>query len=428
MLTTERQFGFTTRQLHTGYDPEATTGSRAVPIYQTSAYDLQSTERAARLFALQEAGNIYTRIGNPTSNVLERRMADLEGGIAALEVSSGHAAQATAIFTICEAGDHIVSASTLYGGTVSQFKYTLPRLGISVTLVDPSDPENFRRAIQPNTKILYGETISNPLVNIFPLEEVAKIAQEYGIPLMIDNTFATPYLCRPFEWGADIVTHSTTKFIGGHGTSIGGVIVDSGKFNWAKSGRFRNFTEPDPSYHNVVYAEDFGPLAFISKARAGILRDIGACQSPFNSWLFIQGIETLSLRMERHVKNTQAVAEFLDDHPQVRWVTYAGLEHHPDFGRAKRYLPKGPGAVLGFGVKGGREAGAKFIDSLNLFSHVANLGDARSLAIHPASTTHSQLSEEEQKAAGVSPDFIRLSIGLEDIEDILWDLDQALNL
>ena len=427
MSTADRQFGFTTRQLHVGYTPEETTGSRAVPLYQTAAYNLQSTERAARLFALQEAGNIYTRISNPTSNVLEKRIADLEGGVGALETSSGHAAQATAILTICEAGDHIVSAATLYGGTVSQFKYTFPRLGISVTLVDPSDPENFRRAIQPNTKIIYGETISNPLVNIFPLEEVAKIAQEFHIPVMIDNTFATPYLCRPFEWGADIITHSTTKFIGGHGTSIGGVNVDGGKFNWAKGDRFKNFTEPDPSYHNVIYAEDFGPLAFISKARSGILRDIGTCQSPFNSWLFIQGLETLSLRMERHVKNAQAVAEFLEDHPNVSWVTYSGLPGHRDHERAKRYLPKGPGAVLGFGVKGGREEGARFIDHLKLISHVANLGDAKSLAIHPASTTHSQLTPEEQTGAGVSPDFIRLSIGLEDIEDILWDLDQALS-
>lgn len=427
MLTTERQFGFTTRQLHAGYEPETTTGSRAVPIYQTSAYDLQSTDRAARLFALQENGHIYSRISNPTSNVFENRMTALEGGVGALETSSGQAAQMTAIFTICEAGDHIVSASTLFGGTISQFKYTFPRLGINVTLVDPSDPENFRRAIRPNTKLLYGEIISNPRVSIFPLEEVATIAQESGIPLLIDNTFATPYLCRPFEWGAHIVTHSTTKFIGGHGTSMGGVIVDSGKFNWGKSERHKNFNTPDPSYHNVVYSEDFGPQAFISKARAGIQRDLGSCQSPFNSWLFIQGLETLSLRMERHVKNAQAVAEFLEDHPKVGWVTYPGLESHPDHERAKRYLPKGPSAVLGFGAKGGREAGAKFIDSLKLFSHVANLGDAKSLAIHPASTTHSQLTDEEQKAAGVSPDFIRLSIGLEDIEDILWDLDQALN-
>src|SRR5215211_5300155 len=427
MLTTERKFGFSTRQLHAGYDPEPTTGSRAVPIYQTTAYDLQSTERAARLFALQEAGNIYTRIGNPTSNVVERRIADLEGGVGAVETSSGHAAQTTAIFAICEAGDHIVSSSTLYGGTVSQFKYTFPRLGITVTLVDPSDPENFRRAIQPTTKLLFGETISNPLANIFPLEEVAKIAEEFRIPLMIDNTTATPYLFRPFEWGAHIITHSTSKYIGGHGTSLGGVVVDSGKFPWGKSERHKNFNTPDPSYHDVVYAEDFGSLAFISKARAGILRDLGPCQSPFNSWLFIQGLETLSLRMERHVKNAQAVAEFLEDHPKVSWVIYAGLESHPDYERAKRYLPKGPGAVLGFGAQGGREEGARFIDNLKLISHVANLGDAKSLAIHPASTTHSQLTPEEQRAAGVSPDFIRLSIGLEDIEDILWDLDQALS-
>ena len=426
-MTTPHKFGFTTRQLHEGYTADPATGSQAVPIYQTSAYDLQSTERAARLFALQEAGNIYTRISNPTTNVFEKRMASLEGGVGALEVGSGHAAQATAILTICNAGDHIVSTSTLYGGTVTQFKYTFPRLGINVTFVDPTDPENFRRAIQPNTKIIYGETISNPLGNIFPFDEVSKIAQEFGIPLMIDNTFATPYLCRPFEYGADIVTHSTTKFIGGHGTTIGGVIVDKGKFNWSKSGRFNNFTEPDPAYHHVIYAEDFGPLAFISKARAGILRDFGMCQQPIASWQFLQGVGTLSLRMERHVENAQRVAAFLENHPKVKWVSYAGLASHPDHERGKKYLSKGTGAVLGFGVKGGREAGAKFIDNLQIFSHVANLGDTKSLAIHPASTTHSQLSDEEQTAAGVSPDFIRLSIGLEDIEDILWDLDQALN-
>jgi len=425
-MPTPRKFGFNTRQLHEGYTPDPVTSSRAVPIYQTTAYDLQSTDRAARLFALQESGNIYTRISNPTSNVFEKRVASLEGGIGALEVGSGHAAQATAILTICEAGDHIVSTSTLYGGTVTQFKYTFPKLGITVTLVDPSDPENFRRAIQPNTKIIYGETISNPLGNIFPFDEVSKIAQEHGIPLMIDNTFATPYLCRPFEWGADIVTHSTTKFIGGHGTTLGGVIVDSGKFDWRKSGRFKNFIEPDPAYHHVVYADDFGPQAFISKARAGILRDLGTTQQPIASWFLIQGLETLSLRMERHVQNAKRAAEFLENHPNVKWVSYAGLPSHPDHERAKKYLPKGTGAVLGFGVKGGREAGAKFIDNLQLFSHVANIGDTRSLAIHPASTTHSQLSDEEQTAAGVSPDFIRLSIGLEDIEDILWDLNQAL--
>ncbi|HEX6036097.1 MAG TPA: O-acetylhomoserine aminocarboxypropyltransferase/cysteine synthase family protein [Anaerolineales bacterium] len=425
-MNTIRKFGFTTRQIHDGYIPDPVTGSRAVPIYQTAAYDLQSTERASRLFALQETGNIYTRISNPTTNVLERRMASLEDGVGALEVSSGHAAQVTAILTICEAGDHIVSTASLYGGTVSQFRYALPRLGIHVTLVDQTNPENFRRAIQPNTKIIYGETISNPRANVFPFEEVAAIAQEYGIPLMIDNTFATPYLCRPFEWGADIVTHSTTKFIGGHGTTIGGVIVDKGKFNWHKSGRFKNFTEPDPAYHNVVYADDFGPLAFISKARASIMRDFGTCQQPIASWQFLQGLETLSLRMDRHVQNAQCVAEFLERHPNVSWVTYPGLPSHPDHEKAQKYLPRGAGAVLGFGVKGGRSAGARFIDNLQLFSHVANLGDVKSLAIHPASTTHSQLSDDEQIAAGVSPDFIRLSVGLEDIEDILWDLDEAL--
>jgi len=426
-MNNTRKFGFRTRQLHAGYTPDPTTGSRAVPIYQTAAYNLQSTERAARLYALQETGHIYTRISNPTTSVFENRMASLEGGIGALETSSGHAAQVTAILTICEAGDHIVAPATLYGGTITQFKYSFPKLGVNVTLVDPNDPENFRRAIQPNTKIIYGETISNPLVNVFPFEEVSAIAQEHGIPLMIDNTFATPYLCRPFEWGADIVTHSTTKFIGGHGTSIGGVVVDGGKFNWSKSGKFKNFTEPDPSYHNVIYAEDFGPAAFISKARAGILRDFGTCQQPIASWLFIQGLETLSLRMDCHTQNAQQAAEFLESHPKVKWVTYSGLPNHPDHEKAKKYLPKGSGAMLGFGVQGGKEAGARFIDHLQLFSHVANLGDVKSLAIHPASTTHSQLTEEEQLAAGVSPDFIRLSIGTEDIEDILWDLDQALN-
>jgi O-acetylhomoserine (thiol)-lyase len=426
-MDTNHKFGFTTRQIHDGYTPDPLTGSCAVPIYQTAAYDLKSTERATRLFAMQETGNIYTRISNPTTNIFENRMASLEGGVGALEVSSGHAAQATAILTICEAGDHIVSTSSLYGGTVSQFTYTFPRIGINVTFVDQSDPENFRRAIQPNTKIIYGETISNPRANIFPLEEVSQIAQEYGIPLMIDNTFATPYLCRPFEWGADIVTHSTTKFIGGHGTTIGGVIVDRGKFNWSKSGRFKNFTEPDPANHNIVFAEDFGPLAFISKARAGILRDFGACQQPIASWQFLQGLETLSLRMDAQTKNTQSVAEYLENHQKVSWVCYPGLPSHSDYEKAKKYLPRGAGAVLGFGVKGGKEAGARFIDNLQLFSHVANLGDVKSLAIHPASTTHSQLSDEEQIASGVSPDFIRLSVGLEDIEDILWDLDQALN-
>ncbi|MFN2232854.1 MAG: O-acetylhomoserine aminocarboxypropyltransferase/cysteine synthase family protein [Anaerolineales bacterium] len=420
-----RKFGFETRQLHAGQKPDTDTGSRVTPLYQTAAYNFQSTEHAARLFALEEGGHIYTRIGNPTTQVFEERMASLEGGSGGLAASSGHGAQTTAIFAICEHGDHIVAPTTLYGGTISQFLFTFPRLGINVTLVDSADPENFRRAIQENTKIIYGETLGNPLVNVFPFEEVASIAHEYGIPLMIDNTFATPYLCRPFEWGANIVTHSTTKFIGGHGTSIGGAVIDGGNFQWEGNPRFPNFNQPDPSYHGVKFAE-LGPLAFISKARAQIMRDIGACQSPFNSWLMLQGLETLSLRMDRHVHNARRVAKFLQEHPKVSWVTYPGLDTHPDHTAAKKYLPKGPGAILGFGVKGGKETGAKFINNLKLFSHLANVGDAKSLAIHPASTTHSQLDQEAQRKAGVTPDFVRLSIGLEDIEDILWDLDQAL--
>ena len=423
-MATERRFGFSTRQLHAGQQPDPTTGSRAVPIYQTTSYQFKSTQHAADLFALKEPGNIYTRIMNPTTDVLEQRVADLEGGVGALAASSGHAAQTIVILTLCAAGDHIVSSSRLYGGTYNQFLYTFPRIGIEVTLVDPTDPTNFERAIRPNTKILYGETLGNPDISVFPFEEVSAIAKSYKIPLVIDSTFATPYLCRPFEWGANIITHSTTKFLGGHGTSIGGIIVDGGNFDWA-SGRFPNFTTPDPSYHGLVYA-DLGEPAFIMKARVQILRDIGACQSPVNSWLTLQGIETLSLRMERHVANTQKVAEFLSSHPAVAWTMYPGLASHPDHERAKKYLPKGPGAILGFGIKGGVEAGRKFIESLKLFSHLANVGDAKSLAIHPASTTHSQLNEEEMLTAGVTPDFIRLSIGIEDIEDILWDLDQAL--
>jgi O-acetylhomoserine (thiol)-lyase len=421
----EHTFGFSTRQLHAGQTPDTATNSRAVPIYQTSSYTFNSTEHAANLFALKEAGNIYTRIMNPTSDVFEQRVASLEGGVGALAVSSGHAAQAQAIFALAGAGDHIVSAVTLYGGTYTQFAYTFPRLGIEVTFVDPKDPENFRRAIRPNTKILYGETLGNPRINVFPVEEVAKIGKEFGIPLMIDNTFATPYLFRPFEWGANIVTHSATKFIGGHGTSIGGVIVDGGNFQWEGNPRFPNFNKPDDSYHGLVFAS-VGAAAFITKARVQILRDFGGCISPFNSFLFLQGLETLSLRVERHVQNAQKVAEFLHKHPRVSWVAYPGLKDSPDYVAAQKYLPKGAGAILGFGIKGGIEAGKKFIDSLKLFSHLANVGDAKSLAIHPASTTHSQLNEEQQISAGVSPDFIRLSIGLEDIEDILWDLTQAL--
>lgn len=420
------KYGFTTRQLHAGQQPDPTTGSRAVPIYQTAAYVFKDTDHAARLFALEEPGNIYTRIMNPTNDVFEQRLADLEGGVGALAASSGHAAQTMAILTLCAAGDHIVSSCTLYGGTYNQFVYTFPRLGIDVTLVDPGDPENFRRAIRPNTKLIWGETLGNPRINVFPFEEVAGIAREFNIPLAIDNTFATPYLCRPLEWGANIVLHSTTKFIGGHGTSIGGMIVDGGNFDWAGSGRFPNFTTPDDSYHGLVYAS-VGEPAFITKARVQILRDIGASQSPFNSWLFLQGLETLSLRMDRHVRNAQAVAEYLESHPRVSWVTYPGLKSHPDYAAANKYLPKGPGAILGFGIQGGREAGSAFINKLKLFSHLANVGDAKSLAIHPASTTHSQLSPEQQLSAGVTPDFVRLSIGIEDIDDLLWDLNQALS-
>jgi O-acetylhomoserine (thiol)-lyase len=426
-MSNERKFGFATRQLHAGQQPDPTTGSRAVPIYQTTSYQFRDSEHAANLFALKELGNIYTRIMNPTTDVLEQRVADLEGGVAALAAGSGHAAQAMAILTLCGAGDHIVSSSRLYGGTYNQFNYTFPRIGIDVTFVDPSDPGAIEAAIRPNTKIIYGETLGNPDIFVFPFDEVAAIAQSHKIPLMIDNTFASPYLCRPFEWGANIVIHSTTKFMGGHGTTIGGIIVDGGNFDWT-SGRFDNFTTPDPSYHGLVYADllGMGLPPFAIKARVQILRDIGACQAPFNSWQTLQGVETLSLRMERHVSNAQQVAEFLEGHAKVKWVSFPGLASHPHHERAKRYLPKGAGAILGFGIEGGREAGQRFINSLKLLSHVANVGDAKSLAIHPASTTHSQLSEAEMTTAGVSPDFVRLSIGLEDVEDILWDLDQAL--
>jgi O-acetylhomoserine (thiol)-lyase len=426
-MTTERKFGFTTQQLHAGQAPDPTTGSRAVPIYQTTSYQFRDTEHAANLFALRELGNIYTRIMNPTTDVLEKRIAALEGGVGALAASSGHAAQTMAIFTLCGAGDHIVSSSRLYGGTFNQFNYTFPRLGIDVTFVDPSDPSNFEKAIRPNTKIIFGETLGNPGISVFPFEEVSKIAQAYNIPLMIDNTFATPYLCRPFEFGANIVVHSTTKFLEGHGTTIGGIIVDGGNFDWT-SGRFDNFTTPDPSYHGLKYADllGMGLPPFIIKARVQILRDIGANQAPFNSWVTLHGLETLSLRIERHSSNAQKVAEYLESHSAVNWVSYPGLPSHPDHAAAKKYLPKGQGAILGFGIKGGVAAGQKFIDNLKLFSHLANVGDAKSLAIHPATTTHSQLTEEEMASAGVTPDFIRLSIGLEDIDDILWDLDQAL--
>jgi O-acetylhomoserine (thiol)-lyase len=353
-------------------------------------------------------------------------MASLEGGSAALATSSGQSALTAAVLAICKSGDHIVSIRTLYGGTTALFIHALTRLGIDVTLVDGKEQEAFKNALRPNTRLLYGETLGNPGVNVFPFESVAEIARDEGIPLMIDNTFATPYLCRPFEWGANIVTHSTTKFIGGHGTSIGGVVVDGGNFDWEASTRFPEFTQPDHGFHDLVYA-DFGPMAFISKVRAQVMGNMGMCQSPFNSWLFLQGLESLSLRMDRHVSNAQAVAEFLSNHSRVSWVSYPGLHDHPDHALAAKYLPKGCGGIMGFGVNGGREAGAAFINRLQLVSHLANVGDAKSLAIHPASTTHSQLTPEEQVKSGVTPDFVRLSIGLENIEDILWDLDQALN-
>ncbi|MDD2462707.1 MAG: O-acetylhomoserine aminocarboxypropyltransferase/cysteine synthase [Desulfobulbus sp.] len=424
MAGQQHSFGFTTRQLHAGQTADPTTGSRALPLYQTTSYRFHSCEHAANLFALKEFGNIYTRIMNPTTDVLEQRVASLEGGLAGLAASSGHGAQTLAFFTLCQAGDHIVSSNSLYGGTYNQLRYTLPRLGIEVSFADPSDPDSFARAIRPNTKLIYGETLGNPGLIVFPFEEVRAIANAHNIPLMIDNTVATPFLCRPLEWGANIVSHSTTKFLNGHGTCLGGILIDGGNFNWT-SGRFANFTDPDPSYHGLVYAS-LGEPAFILKARVQMLRDLGVSASPFNSWLTVQGIETLSLRMQRHVTNATAVAEFLLGHKQVDWVSYPGLSNHPSHERALKYLPHGAGAILTFGIKGGREAGQHFIDQLQLFSHVANIGDAKSLAIHPASTTHSQLSEEEMRGAGVTPDMVRLSIGLEDAEDLFWDLDQAL--
>lgn len=422
----ERKLKFDTLQVHAGQKPDPATNSRAVPIYQTTSYVFNDTDHAANLFALKEFGNIYTRIMNPTSDVFEQRIAALEGGVGALAVASGSAAITYAILNIAGAGDEFVSASTLYGGTYNLFSTTLPKLGIKTVFVDPDDPENFRKAINGKTKALYIETIGNPLINIPDIEAIAKIAHENGIPLIIDNTFGTPYLVRPIEYGADIVVHSATKFIGGHGTSIGGVIVDSGKFDWAASGKFPGLTEADPSYHGVKYVEALGPLAYIIKARVQLLRDTGAALSPFNSFLFLQGLETLSLRVERHVANTKKVVEFLSGHPQVSWVNYPALKDNKYYDLAQKYLPKGPGSIFTFGIKGGIEEAKKFINSLELFSLLANVADAKSLVIHPASTTHSQLSEEGLKAAGVTPDQIRLSIGIEDVEDLIYDLDQAL--
>jgi O-acetylhomoserine (thiol)-lyase len=421
----ERKLGFNTRSLHAGYQPEPTTGARAVPIYQTTSYVFENSEHAAALFALQKFGNIYTRIMNPTNAVLEERVASLENGAGGLAMSSGQAAQLIAVTSLLEAGDEMVAASTLYGGTYTQFDVSFRKLGLNAKFVEPDDPENFRKAITRKTKCLYGETISNPRGNVLDIEAVARIAHEHNIPLVIDNTFASPYLCRPIDFGADIVVHSLTKFMGGHGTSIGGIVVDSGKFPWTK-GNFPQLNEPSRSYHGMKFSETFGNLAYIIKARVEGLRDMGACMSPFNAFLFIQGIETLGLRMERHVSNALATAEFLEKHKLVNWVKYPSLASSPYCSLTKKYLPKGAGAVFSFGIKGGDAAGRKFIDSVQLFSHLANVGDARSLVIHPSSTTHQQLSEAEQQAAGVTADLVRLSIGLEDIDDILWDLNQAL--
>lgn len=423
----ERVLKFDTLQVHAGQKPDPTTGSRAVPIYQTSSYVFKNSEHAANLFALKEFGNIYTRIMNPTNDVFEQRIAALEGGAAALAVASGSAAITYAILNIANLGDEIVSASTLYGGTYNLFSFTLPKLGIKTVFVDPDDPENFRKAINSKTKALYIETIGNPGINLIDIEKVAEIAHENKIPLIIDNTFGTPYLIKPIEFGADIVVHSATKFIGGHGTSIGGVIVDSGKFDWAGSGKFPGLTEADPSYHGVKYVEALGPIAYIIKARVQLLRDTGAAVSPFNSFLFLQGLETLSLRVERHVENTKKIVDFLLKHPLVSWVNYPSLKDNKYYELAKKYLPKGAGSIFTFGIKGGVEAGKKFIDSLEIFSLLANVADAKSLVIHPASTTHAQLSEADQKAAGVTPDMVRLSIGIEDADDLIYDLDQALN-
>jgi O-acetylhomoserine (thiol)-lyase len=427
LIMSKRIFNFDTLQVHAGQTADPTTGSRAVPIYQTTSYVFDNAEHAANLFALKENGNIYTRIGNPTTDVFEQRIAALEGGSGALAVASGSAAITYSILNVANVGDEIVSASTLYGGTYSIFSNVFPRFGIKVNFVNPDDPENFRKAITDKTKALYIETIGNPGINLVDISAVADIAHENGIPLIVDNTFGTPYLIKPIDFGADIVVHSATKFIGGHGTSIGGVIVDGGKFDWAASGKFPGFTEPDASYHGIRYSQDLGAVAYIIKARVQLLRDTGACISPFNSFLLIQGLETLSLRVERHVSNTRKIIEFLSNHPLVSWINYPELEENKYHELCKKYFNKGVGSIFTFGIKGGLEAGKKFIDSLEIFSLLANVADAKSLVIHPASTTHSQLSEEAQASAGVTPDQIRLSVGIEDAEDLIWDLDQALN-
>lgn len=425
-------YSFETLQIHAGQQPDPTTGARALPLFQTTAYQFRDTQHAANLFGLAELGNIYTRIMNPTQDAVEQRIAALEGGVAALLVASGSAATTFAILNLAEAGDHIVSSPSLYGGTYNLFHYTLPKFGVEVTFVDDANnPDSWKKAIKPNTKAFFGETIANPKNEILDIEAVAKVAHENGLPLIVDNTVATPYLIKPIEHGADVVIHSATKFLSGHGNAVVGAIVDSGKFNYANyPERFKNFNEPDPSYHGLVYAAALGEgsafganLSYIFKIRLTLLRDIGAAVSPFNAWLLAQGLETLSLRIERHVENTKAVAEWLEKHPDVEKVNYASLPSSKWNSLAKKYAPKGSGAVLSFELKGGVAAGKKFVESLKLFSHVANIGDVRSLVIHPATTTHSQLSPEEQLAAGVTPGLVRLSLGLENIADIKSDLE-----
>ena len=421
----DRSFGFATRALHAGHQPDAGTGARAVPIYQTTSYVFEDTAHAAALFNLQRLGNIYTRIMNPTTAAFEERMASLERGVGALAVGSGQAAQLVALTSLLESGDELVAAKTLYGGTYTQFDVTFRRLGIQTTFADPDDPGSFRRAITTRTRALYAETIGNPGMNVLDIAVLAGIAHEHNLPLIIDNTFASPFLCRPIEQGADIVVHSATKFIGGHGTSIGGVIVDSGRFPWDR-GRFPQLLEPSKGYHGIKFYETFGDFAYIMKARVEGLRDLGPALSPFNSFLFLQGLETLKLRMECHSRNALAVAQFLEGHSRVAWVNYPALPSSRYHALAQRYLPRGASGVLTFGIQGGLEAGRRFIEALQVFSHLANVGDAKSLVIHPASTTHQQLSVEERLAGGITDDLIRLSVGLEEIDDIVWDLNQAL--
>ena len=427
-------YSFETQQIHAGQVPDPTTGARALPLYQTTAYQFRDTKHAADLFGLAELGNIYTRIMNPTQDAVEQRIAALEGGVAALLVSSGSAATAYSIMNVAQAGDHIVSSPSLYGGTYNLFHYTLPKFGIEVTFVDnPEDPESWRKAVKPNTKAFFGETIANPKNDVLDIETIAKIAHENEVPLIVDNTVATPYLIKPIEWGADVVVHSATKFLSGHGTAIVGAIVDSGKFDYARyPNRFKDFNQPDPSYHGLVYAQALGVgsafganLSYIFKIRLSLLRDIGAAVSPFNAWLLAQGLETLSLRMERHVENAKAISTWLEKHPQVEKVNYASLPSSKWNKWATKYCPKGSSSVLSFEIKGGIESGKKFIEALKLHSHVANIGDVRSLAIHPASTTHSQLTPDEQLTAGVTPRLVRLSVGIETVTDIQKDLETA---